>query len=171
MKVRILNASDAKAYRELRLKGLKESPHAFGESYEDECEKSLPEIAEELTPFGNPPEQFTLGAISEQGGLLGVVTFKRDTRSKARHKAMLYAMYVLPEARHHGVGQALLAEIVARARHIEGLEQIHLWVLHASRSAADFYKQCGFEFQGPRIKGDLKISGEYVDAQYMVLRL
>jgi len=171
MKIRILNASDAKAYRDLRLKGLKESPHAFSDSYEDEFEKLLPQIAEEITPIGNPPEQFVLGAFSENGGLLGIVTFKRDTRSKARHKAMLSSMYVLPEARRHGLGRKLLAEIVDKARHLEGLEQIHIWVLHAPGSPLRFYRQCGFESQGPRVKGDLKINNQYIDAEYMVLHL
>lgn len=172
MKIRLLNASDAKVYRDIRLRGLKESPQAFSESYEDEFEKTLPEFAEEIVPIGNPPQQFTLGAISDQGGgLLGIVSFRRDTRSKARHKAMLYSMYVLPEARQHGVGHELLEAVIEKAKHLEGLEQIHLWVLHSHRSAATFYKECGFKSQGPLVKGDLKIGNQYVDAEYLVLRL
>ncbi len=171
MKIRFLNASDAKLYRDFRLKGLKESPLAFCESYEDECERTLPEIADFLAPVGNPPEKFTLGILSNHDGLLAAVTFERDTRRKARHKAMLSAMYVLPEARGQGVGRKLLNAAVYKASNLDGLEQIHLWVLHAGESASGFYQQSGFLAQGPMVKGDLKIGDEYVDAQYMVRRL
>ena len=171
MKIRYLNESDANIYREVRLRGLKESPLAFRESFEDECEKSLAEVAEELVPRGNPPEEFKLGAFSERGELIGIVSFRRDIRVKARHRAMLSGMYVIPEARRQGVGRALLDQVVNKAEQLGGMEQIHLWVLHAMPSASGFYQDCGFAKQGPSVKGDLKIGSEYVDSSYLVFHL
>jgi GNAT superfamily N-acetyltransferase len=169
--IRQLDKADAAAYRRLRLESFRESPFAFSESYEDESKKTEADFANDLTSSGEPAERFVLGAFSEDLQLIGFVTFKRDLRAKARHKSMIYAMYTTAGARRQGVGRALVTEVISRARRLEGLEQIHLWVLHGTTSAADFYRKLGFQSQGPVVKKDLKINGQYVDAGYMVLYL
>lgn len=170
MTIRILTPKDAPAYRQLRLKSYQESPFAFSESYEDEVQKSEADFATELQIVGTPPEWFVLGAFSEEN-LIGFVKFRRDLRFKARHKSMIHAMYIDLNFRKQGIAKKLIDEILNRAAALEGLEQIHLWVLHGEDSAADFYRKCGFESQGTRVKNDLKIGGAYVDAEYMVLYL
>ena len=146
-------------------------PLAFSESYEDERLRPESDFAAELDVRGEPAEWFVLGAFAEGNELVGFVKFRRDQRSKARHKAMLHAMYVAPEYRKHGVGKQLVMEVLERARQLPGLEQLHLWVLHAEGSAAGFYQKLGFEQQGPLVRKDLKIDGRYVDAEYLVLYL
>ncbi|MEM7165298.1 MAG: GNAT family N-acetyltransferase [Planctomycetota bacterium] len=168
--LRPLVAADAAAYREVRLAGLAESPFAFSESHEDECMKSVAEFARFVQAVGDPPERFTLGAFAGQQ-LVGFATFARDQRSKARHKGMVYAMYTVADWRGRGVGSAVMKELLRQARRLVGLEQIHLWVLHAETSATPFYQRVGFHSQGTRVVGDLKVGDRYVDAEYMVLRL
>ncbi|WP_224998806.1 GNAT family N-acetyltransferase [Cesiribacter sp. SM1] len=169
--IRQLTEQDAVAYRELRLESLQEAPYAFSSSYEEEALYSLEHFAAWLKPLGSPPESYVLGAYTDAHALVGTITFKRDTRLKARHKSMIYAMYTQASTRGHGVGKALVEEVIQRAKKMEGLEQIHLWVLHSTTSAANFYKKCGFQGQGPLVKNDLKIRDRYVDAEYMVLYL
>ncbi|MEQ9405796.1 MAG: GNAT family N-acetyltransferase [Cyclobacteriaceae bacterium] len=170
---RLLAKEDASIYKDARLNSYQHDPYAFSESYEDEKGKAASVFAEELIIKGDPPEWFVLGAFSEKNELTGFVKFRRDLRSKARHKSMIHAMYVHPEFRSFGVGKQLVDEAINRARNLNGLEQIHLWVLHSdlSNSASDFYIKCGFERQGPLVKKDLKIGEAYIDAEYMVMHL
>ena len=167
--IRILEQKDAASYRELRLKSYQESPFAFSESYEDEVKKSLTDFQEELKVEGTPPEQFILGVYTPGDELAGFVKFRRDKRSKARHKSMIHAMYIGKDYRNQQLGKMLIDDLIGRVSQLEGLEQIHLWVLHSQRSASDFYSRCGFESQGPFVKKDLKVNGAYVDAEYMVM--
>ncbi|HAA15886.1 MAG TPA: hypothetical protein DCE41_30915 [Cytophagales bacterium] len=169
--IRILEVGDVALFRELRLKSLREAPFAFSSSFDDEKDKSREAFLDELQVLGNPPEWFVLGAFQEADQLIGFVKFRRDLRSKARHKSMVHAMYTDPTYRGQGVGKRLMDDLLQRVRHLNGLEQIHLWVLHADTSAADFYRKCGFVSQGPVVKKDLKIEGRYVDAEYMVMHL
>jgi hypothetical protein len=46
--LRLLNAADAPAYQALRLRGLRESPSAFGSAYEEEADRPMDEIAAPL---------------------------------------------------------------------------------------------------------------------------
>ena len=169
--IRLLSERDAADYREMRLKSYKEAPLAFSESYEDDKNRSLNEFKSELMIQGNPPERFVLGAFLETEKLIGFVKFRRDLRSKARHKSMIHAMYTDLKYRNHGIGKKLIQDLLKRVRIMVGLEQIHLWVLHSDTSASDFYKKCGFESQGMLVKKDLKIEDIYVDAEYMVMYL
>lgn len=169
--IRFLTEKDASAYKELRLKSYQEAPFAFSESYEDEKDRTENDFSAELKMHGKPAEWFVLGAFSETDKLIGFVKFRRDVRSKARHKSMIHAMYMAPEYRKQGVGHQLISSLIKIAQEINGLEQIHLWVLHDETSASDFYKKCGFESQGTIVKKDLKIKDRYVDAEYMVFYL
>lgn len=169
--IRLLDNEDAAAYQALRLKSFEESPYAFSESYVDQQKRSLDDFALEIKKEGRPPEQFVLGVFTEGDELVGFVKFRRDKRSKARHKSMVHAMYIKATHRNQQLGEQLVNNLIERARKLDGLEQIHLWVLHSKKSASLFYTRCGFESQGPYVRKDLKINGEYVDAEYMVMYL
>lgn len=168
--IRFIEEREAEIYRKFRLESFLQDPLAFSESYEDEKSRSVNEFKRELIVQGSPPEWFVLGAFLDNE-LIGFVKFRRDLRSKARHKSMIHAMYTHPEHRELGIGRKLISTLLEHARAIDGLEQIHLWVLHSDTSASGFYKKCGFQSQGTVVKRDLKIGDTYVDAEYMVLHL
>ena len=168
---RILDTKDTISFKRLRLQSFQESPLAFSESYADEENKTDAHFEAELHMSGSPVENFVLGAFLETNDLIGFVKFRRDTRSKARHKAMLHAMYINPNYRGKSIGKKLVSQLLLNAQLIQGLEQIHLWVLISDSSVIDFYKKCGFESQGAIVKNDLKIGNKYVDAVYMVKHL
>ena len=167
IKIEILQSRHAEAYRQLRLLSFQEAPFAFSESYEDEVKKGVAIFAQDLQPLGNPPEQFVLGVFTPENKLIGIATFKRDQRSKARHKGMIYAMYVHPDFRKQQIGRKLIEQIIERATAMDGMEAVHLWVLHSGTSASGFYKKLGFKSQG-LVKNDLKLGDQYIDAEYMV---
>jgi ribosomal protein S18 acetylase RimI-like enzyme len=168
MEIRILTEEDAALYRALRLEALQTNPEAFGSSYEDEEARPLSATAERLRAQ-QTPGTFTLGAL-ENGALIGTVTVVRDQGRKMRHRANVYAMYVTPAARGRGVGRALLAEAIRRARAVPGLEQLHLAVVSSNTTARALYDALGFVVYG-RDPRTLKIGEQYFDEDMMVLRL
>jgi GNAT superfamily N-acetyltransferase len=58
-------------------------------------------------------------------------------------------MFVLPEARGHGVGEALIAAVLdwAGARNATS---VHLWVTETNKPARLLYERCGFSLTGER---------------------
>ena len=171
MNIRMLTTDDVEAYKALKIYAYQESPFAFSDSYEDMLRRTDEEFESELKTQGEAPEKFVLGAVQNENDLVGFVLFKRDQRSKARHKSMIHVMYVRREYRGTGIGRELITDVVLRAQQMRGLEQIHLWVLHVDISATLFYKKCGFISQGPRVQKDLVVQGRSVDAEYMVMYL
>src|SRR6476620_7955468 len=122
MTVRFLNHGDVEAYQGLRLLSLKESPFAFSDSLEDEPGKTDDDYLAEIIQHGNPPERFTIGAFAEDGGLTGFVGFVRDLRTKARHRAMVRALYVVPQYRGRGIARKMLLQLLHTAEMIPNLE-------------------------------------------------
>ncbi|MGZ3902366.1 MAG: N-acetyltransferase family protein [Bacteroidia bacterium] len=168
MIIRLLTPADVSAYKAFKLYSLSESPFAFSDSYEDESKKSDLDFQRELEIVGLPAESFVLGAFSPLKELIAFVKFKRDVRTKARHKASLHSLYVKPQYRGSGLAKKLLEELFKTIKPLQNLEQIHLWALISDSSVVHFYEKCGFLKQGAIVKNDLKIDGKYVDASYMV---
>ena len=75
-----LTEADVEIYRELRLHGLRESPHAFTNSYEEFSQRTTDSIAQQL----RGRDSFTLGAF-EDDRLVGMVGFYRESALKLRH--------------------------------------------------------------------------------------
>src|SRR4051794_28709184 len=124
--IRVLLPADADAYRELRLRALREHPEAFSSSFEEALADAARWSADRL---GASPEQATiLGAVTRDGVLCGIVGVERLPRAKERHKAHLYGMYVAPEQAGQGIGRRLLEAAVARCLDWRGVEQIQLSV-------------------------------------------
>lgn len=171
MNIRFLQQIDSLIYKELRLSSLIESPFAFSDSYEDQVKKSNLDFELEIMKTGNPLESFTLGAFSNQNQLIGFVKFKRDHRSKARHRASLFSLYVQPNHRGKGIAKKLISNLISTIEPISDIEQLQLSTIISKDSLIDFYRSFGFEILGDVIIDDLIIENQYVDAVYMVKHL
>jgi len=167
MITRILQESDARVYHQLRLAGLQSDPEAFGATYERESTFALEAIVERIRPTEG---KFAIGAFSESGLLIGIVTFVRDGGLKTSHKGNLYGMYVSREFRGQGAGKQLMLEVIRLARQCEGLEQLNLTVVSTNESAKRLYASLGFETYGVERRA-LKHKGKYYDEDLMVLSL
>lgn len=142
MDIRVLDESDALAYRELRLAALKTNPEAFGSTYEREVKFSLETVVERMKPS---LDKFALGAFNDNGSLVGIVTFMRESGLKTVHKGNVFGMYVAPEARGYGVGKSLMRQLIKKASGFDGIEQINLAVVSDNELAKKLYKSVGFE--------------------------
>ncbi|WP_010649858.1 GNAT family N-acetyltransferase [Oceanobacillus massiliensis] len=167
MNIRLLNASDAKSYWDLRLEALKQNPESFATSYEEAITRSNPVevVAENFNSEGN----FTFGAFAN-GDLIGVVTLLLEKQLKLRHRATIQAFYVSPKMRGCGTGKSLLLQTIRHAESIDRIEKLNLAVVSTNSHAKALYEQLGFKVFGFEERA-LLIGDNYYDEEYMVLFL
>lgn len=165
--IRRLTTADAAAYRDLRLRALREHPDAFTSSFEDEAAKPLNWSEWRLAA---QEDSFFLGAWSADGLLIGMVGLLRETQRKTRHRATLIGMYVVPEANGRGVGRCLLAAGLAEARTLPGLETVRLTVTAGNARAENLYTGAGFRAFGVEQRA-IRWEGRYYDKIHMTLDL
>jgi cyclohexyl-isocyanide hydratase len=87
----ITQENDIKAYYELLTKAITDEPQFFRVAPID--------IEGEVFPTKDTFENFTLGAFSNDGELLGTVGFRRDLFVKLKHKGLIFRMYVSEKAK------------------------------------------------------------------------
>ena len=169
MNIRRLVADDAEVYRRLRLWGLQESPSAFGSTFSEEIRMSLDTVKGRMG-VDNPAESFVLGAYTDAGRLVGVIGCYREGKTKSRHKANIWGMFVAPDHRRQGIGRALLDAAIAEAATMSGLRRLNLSVDTGNVAASALYRSAGFVEYGvePEAYG---ADGEFFISAYMTLRL
>jgi ribosomal protein S18 acetylase RimI-like enzyme len=165
--IRPLGPADRDALFQLRLRAVLAHPEAFAQSHQEALAKGPQHYDAPLRGAGAANEHVVLGAfMAENQPLVGMVGFKRQERSKERHKAQLLGMYVAPEAAGRGIGRALVEQLLARARGIDGLQLIQLAVTAGNDAARHLYESAGFRCYG-RESGGLCVDGVLHDTDLM----
>ena len=155
---RPLTRADAAAFRDIRLEGLRCHPEAFASTFEDERDILLDRFEDMIA------QSQIFGAVLAQR-LVGVVGLRTHAEIKLRHKAVIWGMYVRPEARQSGIGERL---IDAAESHVPGhVEQLQLAVVTENKAARRLYAKAGFVEYGHQINA-LKHGGRYYDDILMV---
>jgi len=168
MEIRLLDRHDAPAYQALRLQALRDSPHAFSASHDDEAGRGFDEVAARIVPTVDG--SVCMFGIFEGGALAGFVALIHPQRVKLRHGAELAGMYVAPAFRRRGLGFALLQAVIAHARSVDGVRQLGLSVNATNAAAKALYRAAGFVSWGVQPQA-LCIDGVFHDEEHMQLRL
>lgn len=164
MEIRRLTPADASAYRELRLRALREHPEAFTSSYEEDSHLPV-EVSQQR--LGSPHQRFW-GAY-EGAVLCGMLGLECGKRAKDRHKATVVGLYVAPEALGRGTGRALVDTLVDDAR-VSGLQLLVLTVTEGNAAAQRLYEQAGFRSFGIE-PGAVRVNGRALGKNHMYLEL
>lgn len=139
--VRAVGADEWPLWRDLRLEALREAPDAFGASlveWQGEGDTETRWRARLSTvPFNAVAYLHGVPA-----GMASGTALDEDGTSE------LISMWVAPFARGHGVGEALVAAVIARARE-EGATLLALDVVEGNAPAWALYRRCGFVDAGP----------------------
>jgi ribosomal protein S18 acetylase RimI-like enzyme len=155
IQIRRLVPDDAASFRNIRLEGLRDSPEAFGSTFEVENTQPLIWFANRLD--GSKSKMYGAFRGSDLVGIAGLVIKEGQ---KEAHKGMLVGMYVQPGSRNTGVGQRLVEIIIEFAR--ERVELVQLAVVSGNEAARRLYARLGFLEYGIE-KNALKQDGRYYD--------
>lgn len=168
--IRKLAVQDAAAFRDLRMEMCRLHPEAFGQTPEEcaamEDEKAL----DWMTPSDGFPEKFVLAAFAGEQ-MVATVAFRREDSVKERHRAWIWAVYVRPEGRGHGLSRRLMQQVIDESRTMAGLEMLTLTVAVTQTAARTLYTSLGFFTTGLNRHGYKLLDGRYVDHEEMILWL
>jgi RimJ/RimL family protein N-acetyltransferase len=166
VQIRRLVPTDAVAYQALRLAALRDEPHAFGASHEEERDTPLDTVAQRLAPKA---DHGFIGAFDGEH-LVGMVALGREGMVKLAHKAYIWGMVVAPAYRRRGVARELMKQLLGFARSMPGIRQVNLCVNARNDAARQLYESLGFRAWGHE-RGAMMVAGELHDEFHMCLHL
>lgn len=142
--VRRIDRDDWAKLREIRLEALRESPEAFGSTYD---------VAARLTnhQWRSMVERSDYFLAERDGEVLGMVSGGLNDRYPGTR--WLYGMYVTPAARGTRAATALVEAVIDWARG-EGATELYLHVTSIAARARAFYQRMGFVATGETFSMD-----------------
>ncbi len=158
-----LTPEDWEALRELRLHGIKDSPCAFGRSYEEEADKDESFWRERLA------KSVYLG-VKEEEKLVGMMCYLVGEGSKYKHIVNIHGVYVRSEMRGKGYGKLLMKEALDRIEKIPGIVKVCLSVTTTQASAIGLYESLGFK-KIATLEKEMYQNEKYIDVYEMAKML
>lgn len=140
--VRETEVADWAVMRDIRLAALQDAPDAFGSTYHQEVSFSEAQWRARIDRGGSFLAYVPEVSASEPAGLAGGYPAEPDTVD-------LISMWVRPQARGYGAGEAMIAAVTSWAR-TRAAKSLHLWVTETNSPARGLYQRCGFTLSGER---------------------
>lgn len=145
--VRTTEMADWQALRGIRLQALQDAPYAFSSTYARESAFGEDEWRRRATRDGSfiafIPEAYPAGIPEAYPAGLG------GGYLAAPEVVELISMFVRPQARGRGVGEALIDAVIGWAREKDATS-VHLWVTETNKHARRLYERCGFTVTAER---------------------
>jgi GNAT superfamily N-acetyltransferase len=139
--------ADWRAWRDIRLLALRDAPDAFASTYAEQVALGGAYWRQRVADGGlflawiqevSPPEASTVKPAGMAGGY-----------QAAPGTVELISMFVRPQARGYGVGEALIDAVIGWARERDATS-VHLWVTETNKPARLLYERCGFSATAER---------------------
>lgn len=136
-----LASKDWKLYKELRLRALKEEPHAFGSSYEENVIKSDVSWAQGLEEASQEKTQWLVFA-KLNNKIVGMIAAHLEKELDTAH---IISTYVSPEERGKGIAKKLMNSLLIRLKQNNQIKKIIIDVNPTQSTAFNLYKSSGFK--------------------------
>jgi RimJ/RimL family protein N-acetyltransferase len=144
--VRRLVPGDAEPYRALMVGAYRDERDAFTSTAAERESLPLTWWEARIAVVADAAE-LVFGAFVEQQ-LVGVAGLTYERRTRTKHKATLFGMFVHPDFRGRGIAGALVRAVLAQARAAPGVEVVQLTVTETNEPALRLYERCGFRVFG-----------------------
>jgi ribosomal protein S18 acetylase RimI-like enzyme len=139
MRLRRLGPEDWATWRDIRLTALGSDPDAFGSTLVLERQYDEARWRERLEP------RHGVKVVAEDPETVGLLAgVPHEVNSDVLY---LYSMWVRPEFRRRGVGEALVGDVLAWARE-HGWARVRLRVFRENETARRLYARLGFVGEG-----------------------
>ena len=139
--IRRLNADDAVAFFELRLRCMDDAAAQFRSAPEDVEREGLTHWTARLSG-----DDDRIVGVFDGDILIGIGGITRDWRVKLRHKALLFGMFVAPGATGRGIGMLIVDALIAEAQGF--VSSLHLTLMADNVRALALYERAGFVIYG-----------------------
>ncbi|MET0126898.1 MAG: GNAT family N-acetyltransferase [Pseudomonas caspiana] len=146
LRIERLQGRHAASYRDLMLDAYTRHPEAFTSSTEERAAMPLSWWQNRLDA-AQDAAQVVFG-VTDGDAVLGAVGLTFSNRQRARHKVLLFGMYVVAEQQGKGLGQALIYAALGYARSRPHALLVQLTVSESNTSARRLYEHNGFESFG-----------------------
>ncbi|MHC4839890.1 MAG: GNAT family N-acetyltransferase [Planctomycetota bacterium] len=163
MKYRKLNSDDAEIWKQIRIRMLTDHPESFGEDLNDFIAKA-DEVSKDRVK-----DEGIVGAF-DNDKLVGVVgRYRPIEKTKHKHIATIWGMYVSPAVRRQGVGRELIKLALENLK-TEGVEIVYIGVESENDAAHNLYKDMGFKAWGTE-PDSLRVNGKDYSTIHMYQRI
>ena len=137
--ISLLKPDDWPTLRMLRLSALRESPHAFLSTYEEE---SKYDDSKWRTEFARGDWYVGMVRVESADKPVSIAGITRESGTPA-HQCFLQYVWVAPEFRRQGIAFSMINEVLDRLK-LSGVRTVSLGVLDGNRSAMRLYLRLGF---------------------------
>lgn len=168
IRIEVLRAADAPAYKALRDASLLRSPEAFSTDYATAVVRPAMIYAARFSEPGSGP--FHLGAFAANHRLVGSLGFEREQALFKRHIGQIHAVMIDVNFERQGIARQLLEACIAHAQRMAGLEMLQLSVTASNERAIGLYRRAGFLIYGREPRA-IKAGGAGHDRLLMVCPL
>jgi GNAT superfamily N-acetyltransferase len=134
--------ADWQAWRDVRLLALRTAPDAFSSTYAEQVRLGEDYWRQRVTGGGLFLAWIPEASTFEPAGMAGGYQAAPGT-------VELISMFVRPQARGRGVGEALIDVVTGWARERDATS-VHLWVTETNKHARLLYERCGFSLTAER---------------------
>ncbi|MBS2963151.1 GNAT family N-acetyltransferase [Actinocrinis puniceicyclus] len=168
--VRRVHADEWRAFRQIRLEALSDTPIGFSERYEDARAKPDEVWRERARRSAEAPDSALFAAFDENGRIVGTAGAftKPDGALTAGRELVVYGVYVTPAHRgpRFAVAPSLFDAVIRWARETAGAEVITLSVHERNERAHAFYRRYGFVDTGATTPYDLDETASLIEMRF-----